>query len=247
MELIMSESPKSGSPAVRKMFSSIAGSYDLLNRLFSLGTDVRWRRELASEIPDTDDHPILDVATGTADVALTLEESCTGDRLIVGTDFTLPMLQVGASKVSDNRARRIRLTAGDAYALPFRESSFGAVTIAFGLRNLAHRVDGLREMARVLTPGGRVVILEFSPMDSPVIGRLFRFYFHRVMPFLGGIISGNRGAYRYLPDSVDQFPDPVMLGQEMMEAGFTDVKYRALTLGIAFLHIGEKRGSSGNG
>ena len=222
------------------MFSSIAGKYDFLNRLFSLGIDVRWRRELASEIPETDDHPILDVATGTADVALTLEERCPGDRLIVGIDFTLPMLQVGANKVSGNQERRIRLAAGDAYALPFRENTFGAVTIAFGLRNLAYRVDGLKEMARVLIPGGQVVILEFSPMDKPMIGRLFRFYFHRVMPFFGGIISGNRGAYRYLPDSVDQFPGPVGLGQEMLEAGFTEVKCRALTMGIAYLHVGIK-------
>jgi demethylmenaquinone methyltransferase/2-methoxy-6-polyprenyl-1,4-benzoquinol methylase len=229
------------------MFSSIADRYDLLNRLFSLGTDVKWRRELASEIPEVGDKPILDVATGTADVALTLEERCPGGGLIVGTDFTLPMIQVGANKVSDDQAQRIRLTAGDAYALPFMENTFAAVTIAFGLRNLTYRVDGLKEMARVLTPGGRVVILEFSPMDRPVIGRLFRFYFHRVMPFMGGIISGNRGAYRYLPESVDQFPDPNQLGQEMVEAGFTDVKYRALTMGIAFLHVGEKAASLRNG
>ncbi len=236
----MPEPTQTGSPAVRMMFASIAGKYDFLNRLFSLGTDVRWRRELASEIPVTGDQPILDIATGTADVALTLDDRSPGSRLIIGTDFTLPMLQVGAIKVSVNRARRIRLAAGDAYALPFRENTFGAVTIAFGLRNLAYRVDGLKEMARVLIPGGQVVILEFSPMDRPVIGRLFRFYFHRVMPFIGGIISGNRGAYRYLPDSVDQFPGPVGLGQEMLEAGFTEVKCRALTMGIAYLHVGEK-------
>lgn len=236
----MSEQKPSGSPAVRKMFSSIAARYDLLNRLFSFGTDVRWRRELASEIPEAGNHPILDVATGTADVALTMEEVCAGDRLIVGTDFTLPMLRVGSNKISDNRSQRIRLTAGDAYSLPFKENTFDAVTIAFGLRNLAHRVEGLREMARVLIPGGRVVILEFSPMNRPVLGPLFRFYFHRIMPFLGGIISGDRGAYHYLPESVDQFPDPLGLGQEMMEAGFTEVKYRALTMGIAYLHVGIK-------
>ena len=236
----MSEQKPSGSLAVRKMFSSIAARYDLLNRLFSFGTDVRWRRELASEIPEAGNHPILDVATGTADVALTMEEVCAGDRLIVGTDFTLPMLRVGSNKISDNRSQRIRLTAGDAYSLPFKENTFDAVTIAFGLRNLAHRVEGLREMARVLIPGGRVVILEFSPMNRPVLGPLFRFYFHRIMPFLGGIISGDRGAYLYLPESVDQFPDPLGLGQEMMEAGFTEVKYRALTMGIAYLHVGVK-------
>lgn len=222
------------------MFSSIAARYDLLNRLFSFGTDVRWRRELASEIPEAGNHPILDVATGTADVALTMEEVCAGDRLIVGTDFTLPMLRVGSNKISDSRSQRIRLTAGDAYSLPFKENTFDAVTIAFGLRNLAHRVEGLREMARVLIPGGRIVILEFSPMNRPLLGPLFRFYFHRIMPFLGGIISGDRGAYHYLPESVDQFPDPLGLGQEMMEAGFTEVKYRALTMGIAYLHVGIK-------
>jgi demethylmenaquinone methyltransferase/2-methoxy-6-polyprenyl-1,4-benzoquinol methylase len=236
----MSEKQRAGSPAVKKMFSSIAGRYDLLNRLFSLGTDVRWRKELASEIPAGSVLPILDVATGTADVALTIEGKCAGDRLIIGADFTLPMLQVGAKKVSDSNAQKVRLTAGDAYALPFRDNSFGALTIAFGLRNLAHRVDGLKEMARVLTPGGRVIILEFSPMDRAVIGRLFRLYFHRIMPLVGGIISGDRGAYHYLPESVDKFPDPVSLGQEMMEAGFTDVKYRALTFGIAYLHTGVK-------
>jgi demethylmenaquinone methyltransferase/2-methoxy-6-polyprenyl-1,4-benzoquinol methylase len=236
----MSESPKSGSPAVKKMFSSIAGSYDLLNRLFSLGIDVRWRRELASEMPRDGDLPFLDVATGTADVALTLEKRCPGHRLIVGADFTLPMLQMGAAKVSGHGAQRIRLLAGDAYNLPFQDDSFGAATIAFGLRNLAHRVDGLKEMFRILAPGGRAVILEFSPMDRPVAGPLFRFYFHRVMPFLGGIISGDRKAYRYLPESVDRFPDPVQLEEEMIEAGFTDVKYRSLTMGIAFLHVGKK-------
>lgn len=234
----MSEPQKTGSPAVRKMFSSIAGRYDLLNRLFSLGTDVRWRRELASEIAEAGDQPILDAATGTADVALTIEERCAGEGLIIGTDFTLPMLRVGQNKTAGTR--RVRLTAGDAYALPFKENTFGAVTIAFGLRNLAHRIEGLKEMARVLAPGGRIVILEFSPMDRPVTGPLFRFYFHRIMPLLGGIISGNRGAYTYLPESVDLFPDPAGLGREMMEAGFTEVKYRALTMGIAFLHTGEK-------
>ena len=236
----MTKNPPSGSPAVQKMFSSIAGKYDLLNRLFSLGTDVRWRRELASEIPETGYRPVLDVATGTADVSLTIEELLPGNGLIIGTDFSLPMLHVGAKKIADKQARRIRLTAGDAYALPFRTSTFAAVTIAFGLRNLAHRVDGMREMIRILAPGGRMVILEFSPMNRPLAGSIFRFYFHRVMPFLGGIISGNPSAYQYLPDSVDRFPDPVTLAREMMEAGFTEVKYRPLTLGIAYLHTGIK-------
>jgi len=236
----MSEHQKTGSPTVRKMFSSIAGSYDLLNRLFSLGTDVRWRRQLTLEIPDTGKAPILDIATGTADVALTIEKNWPGEGLIVGTDFTLPMLQVASEKCKLRRARRVRLTAGDAYSLPFRDGTFGAVTIAFGLRNLVRRVDGLKEMARVLVPGGRVVILEFSPMNRTVIGSFFRFYFRRVMPVIGGIISGNREAYNYLPESVEQFPNPDQLGGEMVDAGFKEIKYWALTFGIAFIHTGTK-------
>ena len=222
------------------MFASIAGKYDFLNRLFSFGTDVRWRRELAAEVRASPGVPVLDVATGTADVALTLTRVFPGS-LIVGTDFTLPMLRVGASKVRQQGAPGVRLAAGDAYRLPFRDDLFGTVTIAFGLRNLAHRADALREMSRVLRPGGRLVILEFSPMTKPVIGAFFRFYFHWVMPWVGGIISGDRGAYRYLPESVDRFPDPHQLGREMTEGGLTEVRYRPLTMGIAYLHTGTKK------
>ena len=236
----MSASPPSGSPSVRSMFSSIAGKYDLLNHLFSLGIDVKWRRELASEILHDRENPILDLATGTGDVALELEKQVEGRRHIIGTDFTLSMLRVAGAKISRDKAHLINLIAGDALDLPFKSGTFQSVTIAFGLRNLANRLDGLKEMERVLADGGRVVVLEFSPMDRPLLGPIFRFYFHRVMPFLGGIISGNRGAYTYLPESVDRFPDPLQLGQEMMEAGFTQVKFRALTMGIAYLHVGEK-------
>jgi len=236
----MPEPVKAGSPAVRRMFSSIAGKYDFLNRFFSLGIDVRWRRELASEISGTGQRPVLDVATGTGDVSLAMAEKDPEGRLIVGTDFSLPMLKVGAGKIAGSRASRIRLAAGDAYALPFRQNVFDAVTIAFGLRNLDHRVDGMKEMFRVLAPGGRLVILEFSPMERPLVGPFFRFYFHRVMPLIGGIISGNSSAYHYLPESVERFPDPVALSGEMLEAGFSGVRYRPLTLGIAYLHTGIK-------
>jgi demethylmenaquinone methyltransferase/2-methoxy-6-polyprenyl-1,4-benzoquinol methylase len=222
------------------MFSSISGKYDLLNRLFSFGTDVRWRRELASEIPLGDGFPILDLAAGTADVALTLDKERESQQLIVGADFTLPMLKIGAEKVDRRGSGRIVLTAGDAYALPFTDNTFDAVTIAFGLRNLTHRVDGLKEMLRVLRPGGRLVVLEFTHIDRPIIGPLFNFYFHKVMPVIGGIISGDLGAYRYLPRSVEAFPNPVELGHEMLQAGFEEIKYRPLTMGIACLHVGEK-------
>jgi demethylmenaquinone methyltransferase/2-methoxy-6-polyprenyl-1,4-benzoquinol methylase len=225
------------------MFSTIAGRYDLLNRIFSFGIDVIWRRELASELPSGDNQPVLDLATGTADVALTLEKRIPGNRLIVGTDFALPMLHEAAEKIARKRARRIRLIVGDALDLPLREDAFAAVTIAFGLRNLPDRQAGLQEMVRVLRPGGLVAVLEFSKMDRPIIGPVFRFYFNRVIPFIGGIVSGNPGAYRYLPESVDSFPDPVQLGQEMLHAGLVNVLYRPMTFGIAWLHVGEKKGT----
>ena len=243
----MTEQKPTGSPAVRTMFSAIADRYDLLNRLFSFGTDVRWRRELVSEIPVGEGHPILDLAAGTADVALALEKQRESDQLIVGADFTLPMLKIGATKVARSGAKRIQLAGGDAYALPFIDNSFDAVTIAFGLRNLSYRVDGLKEMLRVLRPGGRLVILEFSPIDRPIIGPLFNFYFHKIMPVIGGIISGDLGAYKYLPRSVDAFPNPLDLGREMLEAGFEEIKYRPLTFGIACLHVGERPSYRGNG
>jgi demethylmenaquinone methyltransferase/2-methoxy-6-polyprenyl-1,4-benzoquinol methylase len=225
---------------VRRIFSAIAGRYDLLNRLFSFGIDVKWRREMVSEVTPDDGQPVLDLATGTADVALTLEKRVPGKRLIVGTDFSLPMLQTAADKINRKRAQRIRLAVGDALALPLKKDTFSAVTIAFGLRNLTNREAGLREMIRVLRPGGSVLVLEFSKMDRPVIGPVFRFYFHRMIPFLGGVISGIPAAYRYLPDSVNAFPNPVQIRKEMLDAGLVSVKYRPLTFGIAYLYVGEK-------
>lgn len=239
----MTEKQPSSARYVRRMFSTIAGRYDLLNRLFSFGIDVMWRRELASELPSGDSQPVLDLATGTADVALTLEKRVPGNALIVGTDFALPMLHEAAEKIARKSARRIRLIVGDALDLPLRENAFAAVTIAFGLRNLPDRQAGLQEMVRVLRPGGLVAVLEFSKMDRPIIGPVFRFYFNRVIPFIGGIVSGNPGAYRYLPESVDAFPDPVQLGQEMLHAGLVNVRYRPMTFGIAWLHVGEKKGT----
>lgn len=219
------------------MFSDIARRYDVLNRILSLGTDVRWRRELAAEVP-VSGTPVLDLATGTADVAITLRRTRPGLGLVVGADFALPMLRIASGKVS--RSGGIQLCAADALALPFGDGSFGALTIAFGLRNLPHRQEALAEMARVIRPSGRLVILEFSRMNRPLAGPLFRFYFHFVMPLLGGIISGNIGAYRYLPRSVEDFPDPAALALEMTNAGFLNVRYRPLSMGIAFLHIGER-------
>ena len=225
--------------SVRTMFSAIAGRYDLLNRLMSLGIDARWRRKLAEEIPPGKG-PVLDLATGTADVALTLAKEDRGGRMIVGADFTLPMLRAGAKKIARKGSGRVSLAAGDACRLPFPDSVFEAVTIAFGLRNIPDRGECLREMTRVLAPGGRIVILELSRMDRPVVGPLFNLYFHHLLPLLGGLVSGNLRAYRYLPRSVDTFPGPAQLDREMTDAGLVDNTHRPLTFGIAYLHAGEK-------
>ncbi len=236
----MTETPAQGPGSIRKMFSRIAGRYDLLNRLLSFGVDTRWRKELAEEVPIRGEAPILDLATGTADVALTLGSNLPDSQKIVGADFAIPMLHLASEKIQRQGGDKILLCAGDALALPFRDASFGAVTIAFGLRNLPDRAVGLGEMLRVLTPGGKVIILEFSRMEHRLLGPFFRFYFHYVLPILGGIISGSFGAYRYLPSSVDDFPNPVELGREMNKAGFGNVRYRTLSLGIACLHTGQR-------
>lgn len=235
----MSASESSSPDPVRRMFSTIAGSYDLLNRLLSFGVDSNWRKKMVREVP-AGGAAVLDLATGTADVALLLARTDDSGRLVVGTDFTMPMLRVGSGKVKRRQARRVVLAAGDGCRLPFPDDTFQAVTIAFGLRNIPSRACCLGEMARVLTPGGKALILEFSRIERPVLGPLFRLYFHRVLPLLGGLISGSPQAYRYLPESVDSFPDPVHLEGEMRDSGLVNVRHRPMTWGIACLHTGEK-------
>jgi demethylmenaquinone methyltransferase/2-methoxy-6-polyprenyl-1,4-benzoquinol methylase len=185
----------------------------------------------------------LDVCTGTADVALQLAKQFPSAKSIVGVDFCLPMLRLGAEKVARlSLAHRIQLHAASAEALPFDANTFDAATIAFGIRNVMDRKRGLAELNRVLRPGGRGIILEFATPQGPLFGRLYHFYFHRVLPWLGGLISGNRGAYSYLPASVSRFPSPQELARLMEEVGFRDVQFQALTGGIVTLHVGRKSG-----
>jgi demethylmenaquinone methyltransferase/2-methoxy-6-polyprenyl-1,4-benzoquinol methylase len=185
----------------------------------------------------------LDVCTGTADVALQLAKQFPSAKSICGVDFCLPMLRLGADKVARvGLAHRIRLQVASAEALPFAADTFDAATIAFGIRNVMDRARGLGELNRVLRPGGRGVILEFATPQGPLFGRLYRSYFHQVLPWLGGLISGNRDAYSYLPASVSRFPSPRELARLMEEVGFRDVQFQALTGGIVTLHVGRKSG-----
>lgn len=222
---------------VREMFAGIAKRYDLLNHLLSGNVDKRWRRIVARRVREkltSSNSRILDVACGTGDLSLTLFEN-TGAR-VVGTDFCRPMLEIAAGKTSD----RIPLIEGDALDLPFRDGSFEVVTIAFGLRNLATVEGGLAELRRVLKPGGWVAVLEFSRPANAMMRPLFGLYFTRVLPLMGGLVSGSRMAYSYLPASVQKFPDQKQLSLLMQRAGFEQVHFENLTGGIAALHMGKR-------
>lgn len=229
---------------VREMFAGIATRYDLLNHLLSGNTDQRWRRLVAERLRaglPSQGARLLDVACGTGDLSLALAEA-TGAR-IVGTDFCRPMLEIAARKAA-TRPASIPFVEGDALKLPFADCRFDGVSIAFGLRNLSSVEGGLRELLRVLKPGGRAAVLEFSRPVVPGFRALFQFYFTRVLPLIGGIISGSPGAYEYLPDSVSRFPDQKRLAELMREVGFEEVQYRNLTGGIAALHLGTRRAES---
>ena len=232
--------------SVRDMFAAIATRYDLLNHLLSGNVDRRWRRlvvnKIAATLPSTDAR-ILDVACGTGDLSIALVEGTRAE--VVGLDFCRPMLDIAAPK-STKRGLKIPFVEGDALSLPFSDQSFDGVSIAFGLRNLASVEDGLRELQRVLRPGGTVAVLEFSRPQTPILRTFFRFYFTRLLPLLGGFISGSKSAYQYLPDSVSRFPDQQSLAEMLRSVGFTEVTFQNLTGGIAALHLGRRSKSDGH-
>jgi len=216
--------------AVRAMFARIARRYDLLNRLLSMGVDRRWRSALVEELGPGRAGLVVDSCCGTGDLSAALERS--GAR-VLGVDFTLPMLV----RAREKRGRTL-FVGGDALRLPVRDGAADATTIAFGLRNLADRAQGLRELARIVRPGGRVLVLEFSLPPARWLRALYRLYFTRILPRIGGWISGEPAAYRYLPDTVLVWPDPDELRAEMEAVGLEQCGYRRLTGGIACLSWG---------
>jgi demethylmenaquinone methyltransferase/2-methoxy-6-polyprenyl-1,4-benzoquinol methylase len=226
--------------AVERMFSAIAPRYDFLNRLLSAGRDRAWRREAVAATALPRQGILLDVCTGTADVALEAARQFP-DARIVGVDFSRPMIALGAAKIGRARLTdRVRLEVAQAEALPFSDGSFNAVTVAFGLRNVPDRLRGLCEMRRVLRPGGRAVILEFTTPPGALLRHAYLWYFHRVLPQIGRLVSGHPSAYSYLPASVADFPSPEGLAGWMREAGLHDASYRFLTGGIVAIHVGVK-------
>ena len=236
------ETPTPGAPekaAVRSMFDRIAPRYDLLNRLLSAGTDVRWRRRAVDDLELDPAGRVLDLCTGTADL---LVEALGRDTLSsgLGVDLSHAMLTRGAAKLRRRGLdRRAGLVGGDAELLPLRDGAFDGALVAFGIRNVGDPPAALREVHRTLRPGGRFVVLEFS-LPAGVLGRVYRGYFTQILPRIGGLVSGDRSAYAYLPASVAGFPTPEAFGALMTEAGFDAVRWQLLTGGIACLHRGEK-------
>lgn len=226
--------------AIRQMFDEIAPRYDLLNRLLSFGVDRRWRRVAVRQLTIPSGGRVLDVATGTGDVALEIARQTDPTVRIVGADFTQGMLVRGREKVAASPYRdRIELVNAPCEAIPHPEGTFDGATIAFGIRNVVDRERGLREMTRVLKPGGRVVVLEFATPRSWLFRKVYLCYFHQLLPRVGGLLS-RRSAYQYLPESVQEFPDRETFLKMMGEAGLTALRHIDLTGGIAVVYVGTK-------
>lgn len=224
---------------VSRMFDNIAWRYDFLNHFLSFGIDRRWRKRAIHILSQASPETILDVACGTGD--LSIEALKLKPRKIIGVDISEGMLAKGREKLGEkNLENIITLVQGDSEALQFDDQSFDAAMVAFGVRNFEDLNQGLAEMLRVLKPGGLLVVLEFSKPRSSFFKNIFNFYFFRILPFFGSLFSKDASAYRYLPASVNAFPDRINFLDIMRKTGFTDTGYEELTMGIACLYYGKK-------
>jgi demethylmenaquinone methyltransferase / 2-methoxy-6-polyprenyl-1,4-benzoquinol methylase len=226
-------------PRIAGMFDAIAPRYDLLNHLLSAGLDRRWRHRAVDELSLPQNATVLDLCTGTADLALAIVSRCP-TALVVGVDFAGSMLAVGARKVRASRSGRILLVRGDAARVPLVPSSCDAATVAFGIRNVAEPRYALDELARVLRPGGRLAILEFGHPRLPGIRTLYAWYFRYVLPLVGRMVSKHQSAYSYLPASVGAFPPPREFAALLEQHGFARVRSVPLSLGIVYLYVAER-------
>ena len=224
---------------VQEMFNGIAPKYDLLNHLLSMGIDKSWRRKAMRELEGGRRGTVLDIACGTGDFSI--EALRHGVERVVGADISENMLAVAREKAREKGLEdRLEFRYGDSENLDFEDGTFDAVTGAFGVRNFEHLERGLAEMCRVLRPGGKVVVLEFSTPERFPMKQLYRFYFKQILPRVGGFVSGDRKAYEYLPASVFAFPQGDRFLQIMRSCGYRNVAQRRLTFGIASLYTGEK-------
>jgi len=233
---------------VRQMFGEISGRYDLMNHVLSGGTDYYWRWWTIRTVAPSGASPILDVCTGTGDLALAYWKRAKGAVSVVGTDFTPEMLRLAENKRDTRFGKQIASGAApltfieaDTQSLPLESDHFQIVSVAFGLRNVTDTMKGLNEMVRVCQPGGRVAVLEFSMPTNPLFGWIYKNYFRYVLPRIGQLFARNKqSAYEYLPQSVSQFPYGEALANLMRDAGLENVKYTPLTFGIATLYVGTK-------
>lgn len=224
---------------VKTMFDSIALKYDLLNKILSAGIDKGWRRKLVKLLSKNNPQQILDVATGTADLAIAV--SFLNPQKITGIDISPKMLQIGKEKIKKGHLEEmIELKIGDAENLPFPENSFDAVCVAFGVRNFENLAKGLKEINRVLKPNGEVFILEFSQPHIFPVKQIYNFYSKKILPVIGKKISGDDSAYKYLPDSVNAFPYGNNFLHILSGCGFAQTKFHSLTFGIASVYTGKK-------
>lgn len=229
------------SDRVKRMFSAIASKYDLMNHLLSCNIDKSWRRAVVKTLPPLSSQPILDVCTGTGDLAIAYWHAAHGSAPVTGTDFCADMLSFAEKKKEQLQAKNLTFLEADTLRLPFPDNHFQLVTVAFGLRNVEDTQGGLREMLRVCRPGGHVGILEFSKPTAWPLSAIYQAYFRHVLPKIGQWMARNEeSAYAYLPASVAEFPSGEELANLMRDVGFHAVHYRPLTLGIATLYIGTK-------
>lgn len=233
------QNDKSKKEQVTEMFDNISENYDFLNHSLSFGIDVLWRKKTVKHVKKQKPSAILDVATGTADLAIAL--TSTGAKKIVGVDLSQGMLNVGIEKVKKRQLDQIiTLQKADSEHLPFENNTFDTVTISFGIRNVENPLKGLQEMHRVLNANGKVYVLEFSMPTAFPFKQLYKFYFKNILPLWGRIISKDNSAYTYLPESVQAFPYGLAFVNLLKEAGFKNAIHKPLSLGIATLYIAEK-------
>ncbi len=229
------------SEQVNRMFDRIAGRYDLLNSVMTAGLHHAWRQRAVDRAEVSPGDSVLDVCCGTGDLSLELAARVSPGGRVVGCDFSEPMLDLAREKAARARAESVRFEWADALELPYDDDRFDAVTVGFGVRNFADRDQGLREMARVLKPGGRLVILEFTEPQRPPFSTFYSLWFDRIVPVLGRL-TPNPEAYSYLAESVHSFPDPPGLASRMDAAGFEGIRWLLTAGGILAIHSGVARG-----
>lgn len=228
-------------PFVREMFEQIAPRYDLLNRLLSCRQDVYWRRRMVSEIRVPAGGLLLDVACGTGDVILEIIRQKGSSVKVCGIDFSTSMLMLAKDKIKDMHVgSNIHLLSGNALNLPFKTETFDALTIAFGIRNIVDKLSALQAFHRTLTSNGMILVLELAFPEKGLLPAFYHLYFRKILPVIGRLFSKNLMAYQYLPCSVEDFPAPYSFAATMRQAGFQDIRWKKLALGIAVLYVGYK-------